>query len=104
MPIISNMAGIKHIKIAGLPTLFRSAIFNDNPDRVKITIYAMVLRSEDRAKKLSESMFKANGPKRIPANNRPIKEGKFNFFAKLLSSKPIIITNETLTNIIPSLK
>ena len=46
-PNISRVAGIKHIKIAGLPTFFKSFISNARPARVKIITSAICLSSDD---------------------------------------------------------
>ena len=44
IPIISKLAGKKHIKIAGLPILIKDLKSRANPDLVKIIIKAICLR------------------------------------------------------------
>ena len=44
VPIISHVAGTKHIKKAGLPIFFNTLISKDNPDLVNIITKAICLK------------------------------------------------------------
>ena len=65
-PIISKQAGIKHINIAGLPIFFKLLILNDNPDLVSINIKAICLKYDEIVISVSSTIFKTEGPIRIP--------------------------------------
>ena len=79
-PTISNDAGTKASKIAGLPTFFKSFKFNDKPALSKMIINA-ILRSSAEIDKIDESRKSSTyGPSTIPVTSIPIMRGSFNFW------------------------
>ena len=56
--IISKQAGRKHIKMAGLPTFFRSDKSKESPARVSMIIKAICLRSLEMANIFVSRIFK----------------------------------------------
>ena len=54
----SNVAGRKHIKMAGLPSFLKADKSSPKPALVKMMIRAIFLRSPDIAKILGSKMFK----------------------------------------------
>ena len=61
MPIISKQAGMKHIKIAGLPIFLRLLISKDKPDLVRIITKAICLRYEEIDNTLSDAAYDTYG-------------------------------------------
>ena len=57
-PNSSNVAGRKHIKMAGLPSFLKADKSSPKPAIVKMMIRAIFLRSPDIAKILGSKMFK----------------------------------------------
>ena len=92
IPRISKQAGTKHIRIAGLPTFFKSSRFSESPALARIMINA-IFRSSDEIFKMEASIrFKAYGPNTIPVTNIPKSPGRCTF----LQSHPIIMPSNSI--------
>ena len=92
IPRTSKQAGTKHIRIAGLPTFFKSSRFSESPALARIMINA-IFRSSDEIFKMEASIrFKAYGPNTIPVTNIPKSPGRCTF----LQSHPIIMPSNSI--------
>ena len=79
MPIISNDAGTKHIRTAGLPIFFSPDKSSPRPALVRIMINAILRSSADIPRILSASRLSPYGPRIIPVINIPSKAGNLIF-------------------------
>lgn len=94
----SNVAGRKHIKMAGLPSFLKADKSSPKPALVKMMIRAIFLRSPDIAKILGSNRFKTQGPSIIPVSNMPIRLGSFSFWQIYPRDIPNNNINDMLNN------
>ena len=102
VPVISNSAGKKHIRKAGLPALFKSSISIAKPALVSIITKASCLRFEDIESIESSKRFRANGPNITPVIIIPKRAGSFNFVNNVPNIKPVKNISAKLVNIFSS--
>ena len=88
IPRTSKVAGRKHIRIAGLPTFFRSSADNFNPALRNIMISAIFLISAEIFNTLESMRFSTEGPMRIPASNMPSRPGSPDFLHRKPRKSP----------------
>ena len=92
IPIISKLAGTKHINIAGRPTFFKSSISRLSPALVNIMMRANSLKSADIESIELSNKFKQYGPNTIPVIISPKSDGSFkseNIFPSIIPHKNI---------------
>ena len=98
-PMISNVAGRKHIKIAGLPTFFNASKSRFNPARIRMMINA-TLRIDAEASNIEASInLKQYGPNKIPHSIKPNNGGNLIFLNKSPSNNPQSKSKAKLNNI-----
>ena len=88
MAAISKLAGMKHIRIAGRPTFFKSLISSASPALVRITIRAICLKSAEIFNSSGAIKFSAYGPNTIPVSSIPTRPGSFSFCMVPLNIMP----------------
>jgi|GEM_PF-5038609 len=72
---VSNRAGRKERRMAWNPTVCRLSCESSNPERSRMTIKAIIRKSEPTASREGSSRFKTAGPKSTPTKSMPMSEG-----------------------------